>query len=96
MTRRGTREASRARLMSLAYRIVGSHNDAEHAVQAAWLRARSADPAQLVNPEGWLTTVTARLCPRPASRPPSPARGPARGRRHPRRAARGRRGVRPS
>ena len=48
--------------MSLAYRIVGSHNDAEDVVQAAWLRARSADPAQLVNPEGWLTTVTARLC----------------------------------
>ncbi|MFG1837246.1 sigma-70 family RNA polymerase sigma factor [Micromonospora sp. NPDC049175] len=55
-------EASRARLMSLAYRIVGSHHDAEDAVQAAWLRARSADPAQLVNLDGWLTTVTARLC----------------------------------
>jgi RNA polymerase sigma-70 factor (ECF subfamily) len=55
-------EASRPRLMSLAYRLVGSHHDAEDAVQTAWLRVQSADPAQVTNPEGMFTTVTARLC----------------------------------
>lgn len=55
-------EASRPRLLSLAHRLVGSHHDAEDAVQGAWLRAQAADPADLVNPVAWLTTVTARLC----------------------------------
>ncbi|MEU6644401.1 sigma-70 family RNA polymerase sigma factor [Saccharomonospora sp. NPDC046836] len=55
-------EAARPRLLSLAHRIVGSFHDAEDAVQAAWLRAQSADTAQLKNPDGWFTTVTARLC----------------------------------
>ncbi|MEV4198228.1 sigma-70 family RNA polymerase sigma factor [Micromonospora globbae] len=55
-------EASRPRLLSLAHRIVGSHHDAEDAVQTAWLRAQSADPAQVTNPDGWFTAVTARLC----------------------------------
>ncbi|TDC72290.1 sigma-70 family RNA polymerase sigma factor [Streptomyces hainanensis] len=55
-------EAARPRLMSLAYRIVGSHHDAEDAVQTAWTRAQTADMAQVTNPDGWLTTVTARLC----------------------------------
>ncbi|MFF2328458.1 MULTISPECIES: sigma-70 family RNA polymerase sigma factor [unclassified Streptomyces] len=55
-------EAARPRLMSLAYRIVGSHHDAEDMVQAAWTRAQSADLAEVANPDGWFTTVTARLC----------------------------------
>ncbi|WP_019545075.1 sigma-70 family RNA polymerase sigma factor [Streptomyces sulphureus] len=55
-------EAARPRLMSLALRIVGSHHDAEDAVQAAWVRAQAAGTADVANPAGWFTTVTARLC----------------------------------
>lgn len=55
-------EAARPRLMSLAYRIVGSHHDAEDAVQTAWTRVQAAGPAEVINPDAWFTTVTARLC----------------------------------
>jgi len=55
-------EAARPRLLSLAHRIVGSVHDAEDAVQTAWLRAQTAGDAALDNPQGWFTTVTARLC----------------------------------
>ncbi|MDA0566287.1 sigma-70 family RNA polymerase sigma factor [Streptomonospora sp. S1-112] len=58
-------EAARPRLVSLAHRIVGSRHDAEDAVQTAWLRLSAADPAEtaeVANLEGWLTTVTARVC----------------------------------
>lgn len=55
-------EAARPRLTSLAHRIVGSRQDAEDAVQTAWLRAQTADHAALENPDGWFTTITARLC----------------------------------
>ncbi|WP_078312094.1 MULTISPECIES: sigma-70 family RNA polymerase sigma factor [unclassified Mycobacterium] len=54
--------AARPRLLSVAHRILGSHHDAEDAVQAAWIRAQSADLNQVGNLGGWLTTVTARLC----------------------------------
>jgi RNA polymerase sigma-70 factor (ECF subfamily) len=55
-------EAARPRLLSLAHRIVGSVHDAEDVVQTAWLRAQTAGDAALDNPQGWFTTVTARLC----------------------------------
>lgn len=55
-------EAVRPRLLSLAHRILGSHEDAEDAVQTAWLRALGTDPARIDNPAAWLTTVTSRLC----------------------------------
>ncbi|MEU1982724.1 sigma-70 family RNA polymerase sigma factor [Nocardia sp. NPDC019395] len=55
-------EAARPRLLSLAYRIVGSYHDAEDAVQTAWTRTQRADLSDVANLEGWLTTVTARLC----------------------------------
>jgi RNA polymerase sigma-70 factor (ECF subfamily) len=55
-------EAARPRLLSLAHRIVGSVHDAEDAVQTAWLRTQTAQPGKLDNPDGWFTTVTARLC----------------------------------
>ncbi|OOC55762.1 MULTISPECIES: sigma-70 family RNA polymerase sigma factor [Nocardiopsis] len=55
-------QAARPRLLSLAHRIVGSVHDAEDAVQAAWLRTQTARPQEIDNPDGWFTTVTARLC----------------------------------
>lgn len=58
-------QEARPRLLSLAYRILGSAHDAEDAVQTAWLRTQAAttDGAQrLENPDGWFTTVTARIC----------------------------------
>jgi len=55
-------EAARPRLTSLAHRIVGSRQDAEDAVQTAWLRTQTAGHAELENPDGWFTTTTARLC----------------------------------
>ncbi|TDB95996.1 sigma-70 family RNA polymerase sigma factor [Actinomadura sp. 7K534] len=55
-------EAARPRLLSLAHRIVGSHHDAEDAVQNAWARVQAADTAEITNLDGWFTTVTARLC----------------------------------
>ena len=55
-------EASRPRLRALAYRMLGSHAEAEDAVQETWLRLDRADPSRVDYLGGWLTTVTARLC----------------------------------
>jgi RNA polymerase sigma factor (sigma-70 family) len=55
-------EQERPRLRALAYRMLGSLAEAEDAVQDAWLRLGSVDPATIENLEGWLTTVVARIC----------------------------------
>ena len=55
-------EASRPRLLALAYRILGSRTDAEDAVQETWLRLARTDLARIDNLGGWLTTVIARVC----------------------------------
>jgi RNA polymerase sigma factor (sigma-70 family) len=55
-------EVARPRLRSLAHRILGSLEDADDAVQTAWLRAQAAEQTGIGNPAGWFTTVTARLC----------------------------------
>ncbi|MFI1461753.1 sigma-70 family RNA polymerase sigma factor [Nocardia carnea] len=55
-------EAARPRLLSLAYRIVGSYQDAEDAVQTTWTRVQAADLSEVAEPDAWFTTVTARLC----------------------------------
>jgi RNA polymerase sigma factor (sigma-70 family) len=52
----------RGRLRALAYRLLGSINDADDALQDAWLRVHRTDPASVRNPDGWLTTVVARVC----------------------------------
>ncbi|MEW2049277.1 sigma-70 family RNA polymerase sigma factor [Streptomyces sp. NPDC005476] len=55
-------EASRNRLASLAYRLLGSATDAEDAVQDAFLHWQAADRQQIKVPEAWLTKVVTNLC----------------------------------
>jgi RNA polymerase sigma-70 factor (ECF subfamily) len=55
-------EASRPRLRAVAYRMLGSHAEAEDAVQETWLRLGRTDAARIDNLGGWLTTVISRLC----------------------------------
>lgn len=55
-------EGHRARLRGVAYRLLGSLDEADDAVQRAWLRADQADLGGVENLAGWLTTVTARVC----------------------------------
>src|SRR5262245_24503817 len=53
-------ESNRARLGTIAYRMLGSRMEAEDAVQEAWLRlSRTGDVENL---GGWLTTVVSRVC----------------------------------
>lgn len=49
-------------LRSVAYRMLGSLEDADDAVQEAWLRLSRTDTADVANLRGWLTTVTGRIC----------------------------------
>ncbi|WP_327257084.1 sigma-70 family RNA polymerase sigma factor [Streptomyces sp. NBC_01244] len=58
----GRFEASRNRLASLAYRLLGSASDAEDAVQDAFLRWQAADRERIETPEAWLTKVVTNLC----------------------------------
>ncbi|HSA51035.1 MAG TPA: sigma-70 family RNA polymerase sigma factor [Yinghuangia sp.] len=55
-------EASRNRLASLAYRLLGSAADAEDAVQDAFLHWQAADRQLIRVPEAWLTKVVTNLC----------------------------------
>jgi RNA polymerase sigma-70 factor (ECF subfamily) len=55
-------EASRPRLQSVAYRILGSLTAAEDAVQETWIRLNSSDAESIDNLAGWLTTVVSRVC----------------------------------
>ncbi|WP_343046139.1 sigma-70 family RNA polymerase sigma factor [Nonomuraea typhae] len=54
-------EAQRDRLRALAYRVLGSHADAEDVVQEAWMRLVRQDEASIGNLAGWLTTVVGRI-----------------------------------
>ncbi len=62
----GRFEAARPRLGAIAYRMLGSIDDAQDAVQEAWLRlsrsAESGDIDDIANLDAWLTTVVARIC----------------------------------
>ncbi|MEU4539832.1 RNA polymerase sigma factor SigJ [Streptosporangium sp. NPDC023825] len=55
-------EGSRARLEAIAYRLLGSANDAEDVVQDTFLRWQSADRALIETPEAWLTKVLTNIC----------------------------------
>lgn len=58
----GQFEGERAHLRGVAYRMLGSLNEAEDAVQEAWLRLSRSDASGIDNLGGWLTTVVARVC----------------------------------
>lgn len=55
-------ESARPRLGALAYRMLGSVDDAEDAVQEAWLRLTGGAVSEVDNLDAWLTTVVARIC----------------------------------
>ena len=55
-------DRQRPQLRAVAYRILGSVNEADDAVQDAWLRLRWTDAEQIDILERWLTTVVARIC----------------------------------
>ncbi len=55
-------EAHRKHLQAVAYRMLGSLNEAEDAVQESWLRLSRADAKGIENMGGWLTTVVSRIC----------------------------------
>src|SRR5215468_7221404 len=50
----------RPRMMSVAYRMLGSVTDAEDAVQDAFVRLQTAEG--VTSPEGFLIRTTTRLC----------------------------------
>jgi RNA polymerase sigma-70 factor (ECF subfamily) len=55
-------EAHRVHLRSVAYRMLGSLNEADDAVQEAWLRLSRADTGDVRDLRAWLTTVVSRVC----------------------------------
>ena len=54
-------EANRSHLRAVAFRMLGSANEADDAVQEAWIRLSRSDHEQVENLGGWLTTVVARV-----------------------------------
>jgi RNA polymerase sigma-70 factor, ECF subfamily len=55
-------EAHRSYLHAIAFRVLGSHADADDAVQEAWLRLARTGGDSIEELRGWLTTVTGRIC----------------------------------
>jgi RNA polymerase sigma-70 factor (ECF subfamily) len=53
---------ARRGLRAVAHRMLGSFAEADDALQEAWLRVERADTGEVENPQGWLTTVVARVC----------------------------------
>lgn len=52
----------RPRLFALAYRMLGTRQEAEDIVQEAYLKWSRADVAGIRSPQAWLVSVTTRLC----------------------------------
>jgi RNA polymerase sigma factor (sigma-70 family) len=55
-------EEHRTHLRGVAFRMLGSLAEADDAVQEAWLRLDRAEPSDIANPRGWLTTIVSRIC----------------------------------
>lgn len=54
-------ETHRALLVGAAYRVLGSHVDAEDVVQEAWIRWSAVDPETVDDPRAYLITIATRL-----------------------------------
>ena len=55
-------QEQRGRLRAVAYRMLGSLEEADDAVQEAWVRCSAAGADDVVNLGGWLTTIVSRVC----------------------------------
>lgn len=55
-------ETHRPRLFGLAYRMLGSAEEAEDTVQDAYLRFSGADRGAIAHPAAWLAKVVTNLC----------------------------------
>ncbi|MBX6767378.1 MAG: sigma-70 family RNA polymerase sigma factor [Actinomadura rubrobrunea] len=55
-------DRSRGQLRGVALRMLGSADEADDALQEAWLRASRADTGGVVNMTAWLTTIVGRVC----------------------------------
>lgn len=55
-------EEQRPHLRRVAYRMLGSLDESEDAIQEAWLRLSRSDESAIENLGGWLTTVVGRVC----------------------------------
>jgi RNA polymerase sigma-70 factor (ECF subfamily) len=55
-------ELARPRLQAIAYRLLGSADEAQDVVQETFLRWQAADVARVEVPEAWLTKVLTNLC----------------------------------
>ena len=55
-------EAHRSRLMRIAYRMLGSLDEAEDIVQDAWIRWQRVDLKEVREPSAFLTRTVTRLC----------------------------------
>jgi RNA polymerase sigma factor (sigma-70 family) len=49
-------------LRSVALRVLGSADEADDALQEAWLKAWKAASSAIVNMRAWLTTIVSRVC----------------------------------
>jgi RNA polymerase sigma factor (sigma-70 family) len=55
-------QAHRTHLRAVAHRMLGSTDEADDAVQEAWLRLQRTGSTDVENLGGWLTTVVGRVC----------------------------------
>lgn len=55
-------EASRERLRQLAYRLLGTVEDADDAVQETYLKWHSVNAQEIRSAESWLVTALTRIC----------------------------------
>jgi RNA polymerase sigma factor (sigma-70 family) len=55
-------EDERPQLRRIAYRMLGTVDESDDAVQEAWIRLSRADESAVENLAAWLTTVVGRVC----------------------------------